>query len=435
MNTALPQKPTTFIRDVYGQDRPIEPPTSIWKRHRLLGFGVLMSVLILGILAIKLERLASAAGSVDRATLTLATVERGSFVREVTADGQVIAASSPTLYASAPGTVALRVHAGDSVAKGQLLAVIASPDLTTRLSQEDTTLQALTIDRQRAQLEANRRLEQMSDAYTLAKADEQIAQREFERCRKAFEMGAYAEYQFLKAKDTLERARFSVQQARASYKSQPAQNRFDIDSKQMLLDRQQILVTDLKRQVDSLNVRSPIDGQIGQVQVADRANVARDTPLMTIVDLSALEVEIRVPQHLARDLRPGMTADLEGDGRHWPGRVSGVSPEVVRGDVTARLRFTDGKPVRLRQSQRLVTRIQIDRRDNVLMLDRGSFIDQEGGHFAYVVRGDVAQRRAIQLGASSISKVEILQGLEVGERVVIAGTDSFNGASQVILSH
>ncbi len=83
-----------------------------------------------------------------------------------------------------------------------------------------------------------------------------------------------------------------------------------------------------------------------------------------------------------------------------------MSPEVVAGQVTARLRFGDEKPAGLRQSQRLSVRIFIDRRDNVLMVDRGSFVDQEGGGFAYVVHGNIAERRPVQLGAASIAKVE-----------------------------
>ena len=130
-----------------------------------------------------------------------------------------------------------------------------------------------------------------------------------------------------------------------------------------------------------------------------------------------------------------MGADLEGGGRHWQGSVSGVSPEVVAGQVTARLRFGDEKPAGLRQSQRLSVRILIDRRDNVLMVDRGAFVDQEGGGFAYVVHGNVAERRPVRLGAASIAKVEILDGLAVGDQIVISGTDAFKSAQRVILSH
>jgi len=69
------------------------------------------------------------------------------------------------------------------------------------------------------------------------------------------------------------------------------------------------------------------------------------------------------------------------------------------------------------------------------MVERGAFVDQEGGGFAYVVHGNVAERHPVQLGAASVSKVEILEGLSVGDEIVVSGTDAFNGAQRVILSH
>jgi HlyD family secretion protein len=408
---------------------------SLWVRHRtsiIIGIAVIIA---LGFLLAYVLRYSGAGASVDRSRLSIATVERGSFVRDIAADGQVVAAVSPTLYANALGTVTLKVHAGDAVTKEQVLATVDSPDLTAKLSQEEVTLVSLRLDWQRATLDADRKLAQLRDAYDQAQVDHKTAQRERDRSRKAYELGSYSELQALKAEDSLEKAHFALEQAKTNYESQPKQNRFDIDSKKALLDRQQFLVTDLKRQVEGLNVKSPVDGQVGQVQVADRASVAKDAPLLTVVDLSALEVEIKVTESLARDLHPGMTADLEGGGHHWQGSVSGVSPEVVAGQVTARLRFGNEKPAGLRQSQRLSVRIFIDKRDNVLMVDRGAFVDQEGGGFAYVVHGNVAERRPVHLGAASIAKVEILDGLAVGDQIVIAGTDAFNDAQRVILSN
>jgi HlyD family secretion protein len=423
-----------MLRDTSAQDRPIES-SSPFKRHRKLWFLALAAAAAIGVLAVYLVRYSGAALSIDRGRVSIATVERGSFVRDIAADGQVVAAVSPTLYANALGTVTLKVQAGDSVAKGQVLAVIDSPDLTAKMYQEEATLAGLRIDWQRATLDAEHTLAQLRDAFEQAQVDQRTAQRERDRSRKAFELGSYSELQSLKAEDSLEKAQFAYQQAKSNYEAQPKQNRFDIDSKKALLDRQQYLVADLKRQVDGLNITSPVDGQVGQVQVADRASVPKDAPLLTVVDLSALEVEIKVTESLARDLKPGMAAELDGGGHHWQGSVSGVSPEVVAGQVTARLRFSGEKPAGLRQSQRLSARIILDRRDNVLMVDRGSFVDQDGGAFAYVVHGDVAERRAVKLGAVSVAKAEIVSGASAGDQIVIAGTDAFNGAPRVILSH
>jgi HlyD family secretion protein len=429
----LPKEPV-MLRDTTGQDRVIEQP-NLWRRHRTLGVVLIVAAVALAILLISLHRFSGAGLSISRERLSIATVERGSFVRDVAADGQVVAAGSPTLYANVAGTVTLKVHAGDPVTKGQVLATIDSPDLTAKLSQEDATLQGLNIDWRRARLDAEHKLLELRDAYEQAQVDQKTAQRELDRSRKAYELGAYSELQALKAEDSLEKAKFAFAQAKMTYESQPEQNRFDIDSKKSLLDRQQFMVGDLKRQVESLTVRSPVDGQIGQVQIADRASVPKDAPLLTVVDLSALEVEIKIAESFARDLKPGMAADLAGDGRTWRGTVSGVSPEVVNGQVTTRIRFGDDKPAGLRQNQRLAVRILIDRRINVLMVDRGNFMDQEGSGFAYLVHDDVAERHPIRLGAASIAKVEVLDGLKEGDRIVVNGSDAFNNAERVILTH
>ena len=115
-------------------------------------------------------RYSGAGVSVDRSRVSIATVERGSFVRDISADGQVVAAVSPTLYANALGTVTLKVHAGDTVSKGQVLAVVDSPDLTAKLSQEEATLASLRIDWQRATLDAEHKLSQLRDAYNQARS-------------------------------------------------------------------------------------------------------------------------------------------------------------------------------------------------------------------------------------------------------------------------
>jgi len=420
------------MRGTESQDRMLEP-APLWRRQRVLaaaGIGLLVLIALI----LLLRHFAGISGSIDRARLGLATVERGSFVRDISADGQVVASLSPTLYASTAGSVTLKVHAGDPVTRGQLLAQLDSPDLKAKLSQEQATLESVRNDAQRSQRDADQKLLALKTAFEQARVDQDTAQRELERSRKAYELGAYSELQALRAQDALEKSQFAYNQARQNYDAQPQQNRFDIAAKQALAQRQQLLVEDLRRQVALLEVSSPVDGQVGQVQVADRASVAKDTPLLTVVDLSALEVEIKVPETFAHDLKPGMSGDISGDGHRWSASVSGVSPEVVNGQVTARLRFGDAKPAGLRQSQRLAVRILLDRRDNVLMVDRGPFMDQDGGKSAYVVTGNVAQRRPIQLGAASLSKVEILDGAAVGDQIVISGTDAFNGADRVVLS-
>ena len=421
------------MRDTAGQDRELAQAPA-WRRHRRLIMVGAAAVAALVVLTVWLLRFSGINSSVDRSRLTIASVERGPFVRDVAADGQVVAASSPTLYAIEAGIIALRVHAGDAVKKGEVLAVIDSPALTAKMSQEQASLESMRVDWQRAQMDAASKLRQLTDAFDQAKVDRSTAQRESDRSRKAFELGSYSELQALKAQDALEKADFTFRQAQADFEAAPKQTQFDVSSKKSLFERQQLVVSDLRRQVNALQVQSPVEGRVGQVQVSERASVAKDAPLLTVIDLSLLEVEIKVPESLARDLQPGMGATLEGDGRQWQATLSGVSPEVVAGEVTARLRFVGALPVGLRQSQRLAVRILIDKRADVMTVERGSFVDQDAG-FAYVIKDGVDERRPVRLGAQSVQKVEILEGLNVGDQIVVSGSDAFNGADRVIVTH
>jgi HlyD family secretion protein len=209
---------------------------------------------------------------------------------------------------------------------------------------------------------------------------------------------------------------------------------FDVQAKKLAHDRQLLLVKDLERQVDDLTVKSPVDGQVGQLFIAERATVAKDAQLLSVIDLSALEVEMKVPESFARDLAIGMPGEIAGNGKQWDGKVSAVSPEVVNGEVSARLRFDGETPKQLRQSQRLSVRILLDKRDNVLTVQRGSFVDESAGRYAYVVNEGMADRRDIRVGASSIDKIEILDGLKEGDKIVISGADTFGDAKHIAIS-
>ncbi len=421
-----------MFRDTAAQDRMIAAAPG-WRRRLPWIVGALLTALVLAVAAPVARRTLSAEATASLARLNLATIERGDFVRDIAAEGRVVAAVSPTLYASASGTVMLKVQAGDRVARDAVIAVIDSPELSNRLAQERAALAALDIDWQRARLAARRQQMTVQVAVDRAVVDRKTAAREVERSRKAYEQGAYSELQVLRNEDALEKAEFALSRAREDLALEPEQIRFDIESKRLARDRQQLLVTDLARQVDALALRAPVSGQIGQLLIAERASVARDAPLLTVVDLSRLELEIKVPESFARDLAPGMPAEISNAGRPWPGEISAVSPEVVAGQVAARVRFAGGVPDGLRQNQRLSARVLLDERKNVLTVRRGPFLDAGGGRVAYVIRGDVAERVSIETGATSLNKVEILSGLDAGDRIVISGTDEFNGAARVVL--
>lgn len=421
-----------MFRETTAQDRMIEAAPA-WRRRAPWLAAALLLIALLAFAVPAARRVLNAEASARLAQLSIATVERGDFVRDIAADGRVVAAVSPTLYAPSAGTVTLKVQAGDRVDRDAVIAVIDSPELSNRLAQERAQLAALDIDWQRARLAARRQQMTVQEAVDRAEVDRKTAAREVERSRKAFEQGAYSELQVLRNEDALEKAEFALTRAKEDLKLEPEQIRFDVESKKLARDRQQLLMADLARQVEALALRAPVSGQVGQLLIAERASVARDAPLLTVVDLSRLELEIKVAESFARDLAAGMPAQINHAGKPWPGEISAVSPEVVAGQVAARVRFVGSPPEGLRQNQRLSARVLLDERKDVLTVNRGPFVDSGAGRVAYVIRGDVAERVAIETGATSLNKVEILNGLQAGDRIVISGADDLKGAQRVLL--
>lgn len=422
-----------MIRDTSAQDRLVEVKPSRKRRLIFIGAGV-AAVAVLALVLPQASRLFSADASVSGSRLAFGTVERGLFVRDIAAEGKVVAAVSPTLYATSGGAVTLKVHAGDVVKQNQVLATIVSPELTNKLAQEQSAADAMEVDFLRSQIDAKKKRGELQKAFDNAQIDQTSAQRDLQRYQKAFAQGAVPSMNVDKAKDDVEKARITVEHAKADLANDGASLDFDIKSKKLAQDRQVLLVKDLQRQVDELNVKSPVDGQVGQLFIAERATVAKDAQLLSVIDLSRLEVEMKVPESFARDLGIGMGGEISGNGNTWKGLVSAISPEVVNGEVAARLRFDGDTPKQLRQNQRLSVRILLDRRDNVLAVQRGSFVDESGGAYAYIVHDGIAEKHPIRVGASSIDKVEILDGLKEGDRIVISGTDSFKNAARVAIS-
>ena len=421
-----------MIRDTSAQDRLVEVRPNGRRKLLLIGGGV-AALVVVALTAPRVMSMFSAESSVSASRLTIATVTRGPFVRDIAAEGKVVAAVSPTLYATSPGAVVLKVHAGDVVKKGQVLATISSPELTNKLAQEQSTADGMQVDFLRAQIEARKKRGELQKTYDNAIIDQTAAQRDLKRYQTAYDKGAVPVMDVDKAKSTLDKANVAVLHAKSDMGMDNDSLTFDVQAKKLAHERQVLMVKEYERQVDDLNVKSPVDGQVGQLFIAERATVAKDAQLLSVIDLSALEVEMKVPESFARDLAIGMPGEIAGNGKTWSGKVSAISPEVVNGEVAARLRFDGSTPQQLRQSQRLSVRVLLDRRDNVLTVQRGSFVDESGGRYAYLVNDGMADRHDIRVGASSIDKVEILDGLKEGDRIVVSGADAFGPAKHVAI--
>jgi HlyD family secretion protein len=422
------------ITDTSAQDVQLAPKSK--RARNLIGGGSILVLLVaLWIAVPAVNKWSSTSASIPIDRLRIAEVVRGDLVRDVSVQGRVVAAVSPTLYAPAGGTITLRVEAGASVEKDQVLAVVDSPELRNQLQQAQATLEEQEMELERQRIESKQLALEKRKGADLADVALVAARREMRRAEEANERGVIPVIDYEKAKDDLRNAELAYEHAVADADLFDERLTFELRAKELARNRQNLFVTELQRQVAQLAIQSPVAGIVGDLLVEQRAAVSRDTPVMAVVDLSRFEIDAQIPESYADDLAIGMQAEIILGAQKYSGQLVAVSPEIVAGQVRSRIRFNEDMPGNIRQNQRLTTRVLLEERPSVLTLQRGQFLETGGGRVAYVVReDDIAERRQIAIGGRSLSAVEIISGLKEGDQVIISSIDQFRGAETVLIT-
>ena len=426
---------TLKIADTSAQDVQLAPKPK-HKRNFIGGVALLFVLIIAWIMIPVVNRWANTTVTVPLDRLRIATVITGDLVRDVSVQGRVVAAISPTLYATAPGFITLYVEAGSAVEKGEVLALVDSPELTNRLRQAQSSHEQQVIELERQRIESRQLALEKRKGVDLADVAMVAANREKRRADQANKVGVISMIDFEEAQDDLRNAELAYEHAVADARLFDEKLAFELKASELALERQQLQVNDLQRQVDELLLQSPVNGVVGDLLVEQKNAVSRNTPVMSVVDLSRFEIDAQIPESYADDLAVGMQAEILLSGQIYAGELVAVSPEIVGNQVASRIRFSGEMPQNIRQNQRLTTRILLEERPNVLMLQRGQFLESGGGRVAYVLNDDgIAMRRQIEIGARSLAAVEIISGLREGDDVVISSIDQFRGAESVLVTN
>ena len=423
------------IADTSAQDVRIEPRS---RRRRFLVLGAVVAVVVAALAVFtvpSLLRWSEAEMSISRERLRTAVVTRGDLIRDLSVQGRVVAAVSPTLYATQTGTITFHVEAGDTVLAGDVLAVIDSPEIASRLDQEQANRSRLSVAVERQRIEAKQLKLLNRKTVDLAEVALTAAAREARRADQAYSREAISQLDYEKAHDDRRSAELAHGHAVAD--AELADERLDFESRtrELELEQQGLLVQDLVRQVDELSIRSPVDGIVGNRLVEQKTAVSPNLAVLAVVDLSRFEVEAQVPESYADDLAVGMGAAVRVARSTSDATLVAISPEIIDNQVTVRLRFASAMPVGLRQNQRLTTRILLEERPDVLRVTRGQFLESGGGRIAYVVDDGIARRRSIEIGARSLNAVEVVSGLDAGDEIVVSSIETFDGKQTVLVTN
>jgi HlyD family secretion protein len=258
--------------------------------------------------------------------------------------------------------------------------------------------------------------------------------RELTRAELSFEKKVISELELVTKQDSKTESELLLKHAHKRVELSKKRLDFESQTRTFFVKSQQLVVDELQRRVELLNVRAPVTGVVGNWLVQKKERVTDAQAIMTIVDLSQYEAELNVPEFYADDLGLGLDVQITISGKTLLGKVISISPEVNNSQVAVRVSIADINDIQLRQNQRLNARIEFEKKDNVLMVKRGSFLASHAGKAAYLITDNTANRKPISVGAQSVEFIEITSGLNAGDEIIISSTETFDAHQSVLLN-
>jgi HlyD family secretion protein len=404
---------------------------------RRIAFGAL-AIIAIGGTTFALARLKPAAPSAEMSEMYIGTVKRGDMDRQERGLGRLTPQEIYFIAAAVDCRVAqvVRRPGSEPVKANDVLLVLSNPDLELEaekalwlVKQDQATLANLKVKLQSDKLDQRATFAELESQYTQAKL---AADRDTELTR-------------LNLKSDLE-SRLSVDQADQLQKRVALQKeRLDIadqsikaqvEAQQVTVESSQAAYELKKKQVDQLTVRAGIDGVLQEVDVEVGQRVTAGTVLAKVADPKKLKAELKIAETRMKDVRIGLDALIDTRNGIIPGRVIRIDPAAQNGTVTVDVSLMGALPPDARPELSVDGTIEIERLRDIVYVDRPVSGEQDTtiGLFRIEPDGKAADRVNVKLGRASVNTIEVLDGLKVGDRVILSDMTRYDSYPRIRLN-
>ena len=361
-------------------------------------------------------------------TLNIATVEQGEFNDYIRISGQVQPMTTIQLSPLEGGVVEeIYIEEGSQVRKGDVILSLSNENLDMQILNSEAELaekenilrntmismeqQKLSVQQERLQLEMEVRRYRRAYEQQKALYDEKLIARET----------------FLQAEEDYRLAIDKLELVRNRELQDSLYRTAEIEQMEESLENMRINMQMIRRRKDNLDIKAPIDGELGLLDAVLGQSIASGTKIGQINDLSSYKIEAQIDEHYIDRVFAGLDATFERQDETFAATIRKVYPEVREGKFKADFKFTGQQPENIRTGQTYYLNLQLGQPEEAVLIPRGSFYQQTGGQWIYVVdeSGDRAVRRDIRIGRQNPQYYEVLEGLDPGEKVIISGYDNF----------
>lgn len=404
------------------------------KKMRQLALGGIGVVVLIAV-TVFVMRLRPAAPLVDSEPWK-DVVKRGDFVREVRGAGTLVPEDIRWIPARTSGRVEkIVLRPGAIVTPNSVILELSNPDLVQQVRAAELNWKSgqATLENGRAGLK--QQVLAQTAAVKNGEQDLNLAQVTLDANEELAKQNLISQMQLKQYRSTLEQAKTKLDLAKSQLENTQSTLASQIAPQEADVAQKKAQFELVSQQLDELHVRAGMSGVLQVVPVEQGNQVSAGAQLARVANPQSLKAQLRISETQTKDLSPGQMADIDTRNGHVKGRVSRIDPAAVGGTVGVDITLEGDLPAGSRPDLSVDGTITIEKLTNIVYVGRPSFGQEQGsvGMFKVSADGKEATRVTVKLGRSSVNTVEILEGLQPGDTVILSDMSQYDTFERVRL--
>ena len=404
------------------------------KRKKRIMYGVIAAVVLIGI-TFAMSRLKPAAPTVERNLVWIQSVKRGPMVRQVRGLGTLVPEEIRWIAARTQGRVdKIILRPGAKVEPGSLILELNNPDVVSAAANADSQLHAAEAQLAGLRVQLESSLLAAESTAAAAKSSFEQAKLQAEVNDELFKDGLVSPVQMKVAKVSAEEAatRHGIEQKRYSFAKDSIKPQLAVQEAEV--ERLTSMAKLRHEELDALQVRASMSGVLSALPVEVGAQVQPGTSIARVADPTKLKAEVRIAETQAKDIAIGQLASIDTRNGIVEGKVARIDPAVINGTVLVDVTLTGQLPKGARTDLSVDGTIELERLDDVVYVGRPAFGQEKCTVGIYKLNeSGEAIRTQVQLGRSSVNTIEIIQGLQPGDQVILSDMSQWEANDRIRL--
>ena len=416
-------------------DIPRPDQSKAKRKKRILYAAATIAALV--VVTVVLARLKPAAPTVERNLVWIDTVKRGEMRREVRGLGTLVPEEIRWIAARTQGRVdRIVLRPGETVTPDSIILQLTNPDVEQAAANADSQLKAAEAELLNLRVTLQSGVLAAESAAASAKAEYEQTKLRAEVNEQLYKDGLVSALDLRLSKVTAEQAetRNQIEQKRFAFAKESIAPQLAV--KEAEVDRFRAQAKLRHDELDALAVRAGMQGVLQLLPVEVGAQVQPGNNLARVADPTKLKAEIRIAETQAKDIQIGQLATIDTRNGVVDGKVARVDPSVQNGTVTVDVMLPAELPRGARPDLSVDGTIQLERLDDVVFVGRPAFGQEKSkvGIFKLDTSGSYAVRTPVTLGRSSVNTIEIVSGLQPGDRVILSDMSQWDANDRIKLN-